>query len=106
MDRRSRMGRLINIIFRGFVAILPHLLRMIWIVVEAMGAAFICLLVGIPETTDRLATMWTDQMIKDGLSEKHRRSAYVFFRAFSVLTVLVGWVCLSYVTVFVIVWLV
>lgn len=103
MDSRSRMGRIINAIFKGLMLVLPYMLRILWIVVEFMGAAFISLLVGIPETSDRLATLWTEELINDGFPPNRRGSAYVAFRILSVLVIFVGWICLSFVTVFIIV---
>ncbi len=77
----------------------PWTLRMIWGVILFIAAAVVTFWAGVPTRTERIANEWLDRAVKDGFPTQWDRQLYWTLRIWAWVTIIVGWIVLSYLTV-------
>lgn len=99
---RRRMGRLsLRFAFRFLQAVLPRFFKILFLILETMGVALFCFLKGIPETTDEVARQWVNELLKQNFPTAWAGRLHTFCKLLAYLIALIGWISLSYVTVFI-----
>jgi hypothetical protein len=91
-----------------FIAGVVSIFRWIWLIIllvtKLILVAATSLIVGVPTATDRLATD-VKEMIFQGNDERrsvYSRYVYWIARSIAFIVILIGWVCYSFVTVFIV----
>lgn len=97
---------MVRVIFRAIRFLFPWLLRILWATITLIGTAFASLWIGVPTATRRIAEGWVDQAVKSGFPTELDRTLYFLGRFSSFLVIVAGWIILSYITVWLINWLV
>ena len=98
MDPLRRLVSLINYIFLGIVSTMPWLLRVAWHILSRTGGAFRHLLMGVPDSVDRLAYGWQLHAADAGLDIRYERWVYVGVCLVAVTLVSLGWIGLALIT--------
>jgi hypothetical protein len=78
---------------------LPILWSVILFALRLVALAVISLWVGVPRAVDNIANEWLDRAIVTGFPTQYDRQLYYVLWTLGLLTVLVGWVIFSYITV-------
>ncbi|MBE0649911.1 MAG: hypothetical protein IH595_03620 [Bacteroidales bacterium] len=70
-----------------------------------MGTAIASLWVGVPQATNRIANEWIERAVAAGFPTIWDEKLYYTIRIVAFLTIVVGWVLLSFVTVWIVKWI-
>jgi len=82
--------------------IIPWVLRSIGFTLKLMLTAISSLWVGVPQATHRIADEWIDRAVAAGFPTIWDRKLYYTIRIVAFITIVVGWVLLSFVTVWIV----
>lgn len=106
MDMRSRILRLIRDVITGVRKIVPFALRATGLAFRKFLFTFASLWRGVPETTDMIANDWLVRTRAAGMPSIYHPYLYWTIRIIVFLVILIEWVCFSFVTVFVVTWVI
>jgi hypothetical protein len=96
------MGRLIKMTVIGIRVVTPWVLRAFWATVFLMAASIASLWVGVPNSVRRVASHWTERASSNPFFITiYDDYLYKAICVVAFLTIVTGWICLAYVTVFV-----
>ena len=99
------IGRTLAVLFRSVRFLLPWILRILWATITLMGTAIASLWIGVPTATRRIAESWVDRAARRGFPTELDRTLYFMGRGVAFVTIVAGWIVTSYVTVWLINWL-
>lgn len=91
--------RLTQLVYRASRVFLPWIGRIILFMVGLIITSALSFWSGIPQTTDRIANEWLDRAVANGFPTIWDRRLYFTFRILAFAMILLGWVILSYITV-------
>lgn len=101
------MGGVIKFFATSVSFIAPLLLRLIWFVVQLMVTAVVSFFHGVPDATHKLAKEQEELAVRSAkLPSAYALHFYWVVRVVSILVVLTGWICWSFTTVYIVMWLV
>lgn len=93
------MVRVMRAFFRAIRFIVPWVFRVIIAILETMAVAISSLLSGVPQSMRRIATEWQRRAFAAGFPTEFDRPLYYTLCVAAVLTFIVGWIALAYMTV-------
>jgi len=96
--------RVIQFIFRGIIFILPWLFRVVWSAILLMATTLAAIWSGIPRSVEAIANEWVANATLAGFPTQYDRWLLVAAEAVALIVIFMGWVLLSYLTVFIIWW--
>ena len=91
----ARLAWWIGLIFRFVV---PIIFRAIFFTLHLALTAFLAVVSGIPAATTRIANHWLLQFVLAGGDGEFDTPLYYVLKVVAFLTILAGWVVLSYIT--------
>lgn len=91
--------------------VISVILRFLWrttiLIVWSIGISLASFINGVPQTTARMASEWEDTLINQyRLPSIYAKTYFNSARVMSVIIVFFGWVCFSFTTVFLVMWLI
>ena len=106
MDLFKLLGRVIGLFLRFVWRILPYVLMLAYEIIKLTTVTLIANFRGWQRTANDLADEWTDRIIKNKIFPINY-DIYLkpVFLVWAYLTIIVGWVFLSYLTVFIVKWI-
>ena len=100
------LGRVIGIIFRFLRATLPYAWKVVVFVDKAMAVTLIATFRGWIPVAKKLADESTDEILSRFLlPSRYAKAINIFFLTIAFFTMAIGWICLSYLTVFLVRWI-
>src|SRR5574341_200420 len=93
--------RLTQLTYRAMRVVLPWVGRIILFMVSFILSSGLSCWGGVPQTTDRIANEWLDRAVAAGFPTVWDRRLYFTFRILAFAMIIVGWVILSYMTVWI-----
>jgi len=106
MDLFKLLGRIIGNLLKGTWRILPFALMLAWEIIRVMIVTLIANFRGWRSTANDMADEWTNQLIKKGLfpinADKYLRPVFL---TVAYLTIVAGWLLLSFATVSIVKWI-
>ncbi len=90
---------MVRVILTMVRIVLPFLWELVKAALRSLAIALVAMWNGIWLTVQRLAEEWTYRAVGAGLPPQQARVLEIFFRIIALLVTLVGWVLLSYLTV-------
>jgi len=96
--------RVIRFIFRGIVFVLPWLFRAAWSAILLMATTLAAIWSGIPGSVEAIASEWLEDATLAGFPTQYDRWLFVAAETVALIVIFMGWVLLSYLTVFIIWW--
>lgn len=99
-----RMMRL-YFVLRLFQMVVPWVMRSIGFTINLMWSALASLYVGVPQATKRIADEWVNRAIASGFPTIWDRRLFYTIRILAFLTIVAGWILLSFLTVWIVRWI-
>ena len=87
------------VVYRAIKAIVPWVIRAIAGIFWSMMVAASSLWIGIPASVNRIATNWQTRAFVAGMPTEFDRPLYYALCVAAVITIIFGWILLSYLTV-------
>lgn len=84
---------------------IPWVVRSIGFTINLMWTAIASLWVGVPQATHRIADEWISRAVAAGFPTIWDRKLYYTIRIVAFLTIVVGWILSSFVTVWIVKWI-
>lgn len=98
---RRRMGFVITLFVQGVRHLVPLLIGVAWFIFRLVLTAVASLFRGVPVATDQLAREQLEAVMQSGrLPSIYYRHFYWAVRILAVLVVILGWICWSFATVY------
>ena len=92
--------------FSGLVFILPWLFRITRGAILLAFAGLVGMVVGIPQSTERMAERWSHQVKEWGIPPRIIDRFNPVFRVWGFILIFVGWVVIGLVIGFIVVWVI
>lgn len=102
MVRMINFLTLMNLIYRALRFFLPWVGRILMFMVSFILTSVISFWSGVPTMVDRIANDWLDRAVHAGFPTIWDRRLYYTFYCLAFLMVIVGWVTLSYITIWIV----
>ena len=91
--------RLTQLTYRALRVVLPWIGRVILFMASFILMSVFAFWTGVPQTTERIANEWLDRAVAAGFPTVWDRRMYFTFRVVAFAMIVLGWVILSYITV-------
>lgn len=93
------------------IPVLSVIVRFLWrttvLIVRTIGISLVSFINGVPQTTARMAAEWESMLILEyKLPSIYAQTYFRSARILAVVIVVIGWVCFSFTTVFLVMWLI
>ena len=99
------MVRIVQYIIRLIAFILPWLFKIIWAAIMFMATTIAALWSGIPGSVEAIADEWLKDYSVAGYPSRYDVYLHIAADALALIVIFIGWVLLSYLTVFIIWWI-
>jgi len=96
---------MVRIISLGWLAIrlaTPWIVRVFLVTVMSCLTALAGFWIGVPAAVDKIANEWLDRAVLAGFPTQWDRYLYWVLRVLAFLTIVFGWIVLSFITVFIV----
>ena len=94
------MRSLIHWTVRAIVFLIPWMARLCGVLLWSIATTAVSLWLGVPIATNRMATRWTDNAARAGVSIEYSTFLYQVHCVIAVAVILLGWLTLSHIIVF------
>jgi len=100
------MARVIRWILIGTWVISPWVFRAIWFTIRMIAIAVVSVWSGVGPTSRTIAEDWLERAVaNEDFPTEYDRHLYIILRIAAFITLLIGWIALSFLTVGIIHWI-